>query len=115
MSIAGKKTTAFFVSLILIVSLFGSLCGVKLGLALRLSAPTKSSTSTADPAPPQEDKKPLTPPNILLLFPDQWKYDWDGFHDHYGGSGEKHMPLPLDLPTIRHISEHGTRFKILFP
>ena len=41
------------------------------------------------------------PPNILLLFPDQWRYDWDGRPD---------QNLPLDIPTIRALTKNGTKF-----
>jgi hypothetical protein len=26
-------------------------------------------------------------PNILFLFPDQWRSDWDGEHDNWDGTG----------------------------
>lgn len=46
-------------------------------------------------------------PNILLLFPDQWRYDWDGFErdnqpDIPGGM--------LRVPNTRHVAASGTRF-----
>ena len=32
-------------------------------------------------------------PNILLLFPDQWRWDWDGLHtDRTGGENNLHIP-----------------------
>jgi arylsulfatase len=43
-----------------------------------------------------------TRPNILLLFPDQWRYDWDGLHD---------PKLPLKLPNIRALAASGVRFE----
>ena len=44
-------------------------------------------------------------PNILLLMPDQWRWDWDGAaHDHEGA------PPPLRLPHIQRLREHGTSF-----
>eukprot|EP00757_Euglenozoa_sp_SAG-D1_P009973 gene9973-18900_t len=33
------------------------------------------------------------PPNILLLFPDQWRYDWDSMHPD--------RDLPFVLNTTR--------------
>ena len=39
-------------------------------------------------------------PNILLLFPDQWRFDWDG-----------RGTLPLTLPSIRSLAQRGTHFR----
>ena len=41
-------------------------------------------------------------PNILLLFPDQWRFDWDGLHES--------LDIPLTLPHIAAIAKGGTRF-----
>lgn len=41
-------------------------------------------------------------PNVLLLFPDQWRSDWDGQHSGMG--------IPLKLPTLRSLQNGGTRF-----
>ena len=41
-------------------------------------------------------------PNVLLLFPDQWRSDWDGQHSGLG--------IPLNLPTLRSLQNGGTRF-----
>eukprot|EP00052_Salpingoeca_macrocollata_P023954 m.212495 g.212495 ORF g.212495 m.212495 type:complete len:523 (+) comp22152_c0_seq3:622-2190(+) len=43
-------------------------------------------------------------PNILLLFPDQWRYDWDGMHSDPTGA------IPLQLPTVLGLAQRGTRF-----
>ena len=46
-------------------------------------------------------------PNILLLFPDQWRYDWDGF------SRPNQPDAPgslLHLPNTRSVADRGTRF-----
>jgi len=64
------------------------------------------------PAPPSPPPMPPTPPapappgapNLLLLFPDQWRYDWDGFHTLNTGK------LPLNLPNTKAWAEHGVRF-----
>lgn len=39
-------------------------------------------------------------PNILLLFPDQWRYDWTGFHPG----------LAVRTPNLERIAKRGTRF-----
>jgi len=41
------------------------------------------------------------PPNILLLFPDQWRFDWDG----------RDPALPLNLPNIRALMGRGVKFE----
>mmetsp|Transcript_174560 Transcript_174560/g.554039 ORF Transcript_174560/g.554039 Transcript_174560/m.554039 type:complete len:744 (-) Transcript_174560:317-2548(-) len=41
------------------------------------------------------------PPNFLLLFPDQWRWDWAGFDKD---SAE------LQMPTLQGIASHGTRY-----
>jgi hypothetical protein len=43
-------------------------------------------------------------PNILLLFPDQWRFDFDGRN----AAGD-HV-LPLELPHIRRLTQEGTHF-----
>ena len=44
-------------------------------------------------------------PNIILLMPDQWRWDWDGLpHPHVG-----RMP-PLNLPNIERLRSLGTSF-----
>eukprot|EP01061_Rhynchopus_euleeides_P034807 TRINITY_DN5873_c2_g1_i1.p1 TRINITY_DN5873_c2_g1~~TRINITY_DN5873_c2_g1_i1.p1 ORF type:complete len:513 (+),score=125.84 TRINITY_DN5873_c2_g1_i1:92-1630(+) len=44
-------------------------------------------------------------PNLLLLFPDQWRYDWDGLHGELN-TGK----LPLNTPFLRQMATEGTRF-----
>ena len=58
------------------------------------------------PVPPQPAGKP-TGPNILLLFPDQWRYDWDGFTRENQPDIPGHM---LRVPTTRKVAAAGTRF-----
>ena len=43
-------------------------------------------------------------PNILLLFPDEWRFDWDGFREDNG-------PVPLNVPNLRAFATKGTRFQ----
>lgn len=44
-------------------------------------------------------------PNILLLMPDQWRWDWDGLtHPNVG------MAPPMHLPNINWLRERGTTF-----
>eukprot|EP01063_Lacrimia_lanifica_P004438 TRINITY_DN1248_c0_g1_i1.p1 TRINITY_DN1248_c0_g1~~TRINITY_DN1248_c0_g1_i1.p1 ORF type:complete len:508 (+),score=206.28 TRINITY_DN1248_c0_g1_i1:67-1590(+) len=45
-------------------------------------------------------------PNLLLLFPDQWRYDWDGLTPSIN-TGE----LPLKVPVMHKLAAKGTRFK----
>lgn len=40
-------------------------------------------------------------PNILLLFPDEWRFDWDGLHE---------QPNELKLPNLAKFVKNGTRF-----
>jgi len=43
-------------------------------------------------------------PNFLLLFPDAWRFDWDGF-------ARPHIEEPaLDLPTLKKLASRGIRF-----
>ena len=44
------------------------------------------------------------PPNVLLLMPDQWRYDWDGLHTDDGAI------IDLRLPNLRALQTRGTRF-----
>lgn len=39
-------------------------------------------------------------PNLLLFLPDEWRYDWDTFHDG----------VPLQMPVFRELAARGTRF-----
>ena len=43
-----------------------------------------------------------SPPNILVLIPDEWRWDWAGF-DSGGGPS-------LSMPTTTALAERGTRF-----
>ena len=43
-------------------------------------------------------------PNILLLFPDEWRFDWDGFREDNGA-------VPLAVPNLRAFAAKGTRFQ----
>lgn len=43
-------------------------------------------------------------PNLLLLFPDQWRYDWDGFPTLPTGE------IPLHMPVTKSLAERGVRF-----
>ena len=40
-------------------------------------------------------------PNILLLFPDEWRFDWDGIND---------ATIPLRVPFVQKAAAQGTRF-----
>jgi arylsulfatase A-like enzyme len=40
-------------------------------------------------------------PNLLLLFPDEWRWDWDTFHP---GAAQ------LRMPVLRDLAARGTRF-----
>lgn len=46
-----------------------------------------------------------TQPNILLLMPDQWRWDWDGVAHADAGRAP-----PLHLPNIESLREKGTSF-----
>ena len=46
-----------------------------------------------------------TQPNILLLMPDQWRWDWDGAAHADAGKAP-----PLHLPNIESLREKGTSF-----
>ena len=63
-----------------------------LALALTAFAPLAGAAKTPPP-----------PPNILLLFPDEWRFDWDSFRDDNGR-------VPLTLPILRSLAARGTRF-----
>jgi hypothetical protein len=65
-------------------------------------------TPTPGPAPvPPQPAGPARGPNILLLFPDQWRFDWDGFER----SNQPDIPgAMLHVPTTRSVAARGTRF-----
>eukprot|EP00729_Bicosta_minor_P008181 gene8181-14366_t len=49
----------------------------------------------------------LKKPNILLFFPDEWRYDWGGTHNNpYYNS----TTLPLRTPNFDWVAKTGTRF-----
>eukprot|EP00045_Choanoeca_perplexa_P018446 m.292136 g.292136 ORF g.292136 m.292136 type:complete len:518 (-) comp17823_c0_seq1:5057-6610(-) len=43
-----------------------------------------------------------TKPNLLLLFPDQWRFDWDSMHQE--------LDIPLRMPFLQSVIRNGTRF-----
>lgn len=47
-------------------------------------------------------------PNLLLLFPDQWRWDWDGTYSDPTG------PIPLNVPFLDSFRESGTHFTTAF-
>lgn len=70
-------------------------------------------------------------PNLLLLFPDQWRYDWDGHHSDPTYRKCTHAsslqsaspqtccccatvyhrgPIPLHVPVLDKLAQEGTRF-----
>ena len=62
-------------------------------------------TSVTLRSPPQPAA--ARPPNILLLFPDQWRYDWDGFPR----VNQPNIPGPmLHVPHTRALAARGVRF-----
>jgi arylsulfatase A-like enzyme len=46
-------------------------------------------------------------PNLLLLYPDEWRFDWDGFHQDNGD-------VPLNVPNLRQYAAMGTRFEHVY-
>ena len=47
-----------------------------------------------------EDAKPQRRPNLLLLFPDQWRFDWTSANPE----------LPIRTPHLDRLAKMGTRF-----
>jgi arylsulfatase A-like enzyme len=64
-----------------------------------LIAALGGSALAAPPPPPLGFQ-----PNILLLFPDEWRFDWDGFREDNGA-------VPLAVPNLRAFAAKGTRFQ----
>ena len=48
-----------------------------------------------------------TKPNLLFLFPDQWRWDWLGVHD---GSDTPYGKIPVNTPNIDRLAARGVRF-----
>ena len=48
-----------------------------------------------------------TPPNVLFLFPDQWRWDWLGCHD---GGGTPYGEIPVRTPNLDALADRGVRF-----
>ncbi|MEM1212322.1 MAG: sulfatase-like hydrolase/transferase [Planctomycetota bacterium] len=46
-------------------------------------------------------------PNILFLFPDQWRWDYLGCHD---GSSTPYGNAPVRTPNLNALAQRGTRF-----
>jgi arylsulfatase A-like enzyme len=49
----------------------------------------------------------VQPPNILLFFPDEWRYDWGGLKNNPYYTADE---LPLRTPNFDAIAARGTRF-----
>jgi len=47
-----------------------------------------------------------SPPNILFIFPDQWRWDWLGCHD---GSATPYGDIPVRTPNLDALAARGTR------
>jgi len=70
-------------------------CNVPDLLLLQLAHASNASQMQA-----QEVHQDKQRPNFLLLIPDGWRYDWDGFYSD----------VPLNLPTIKSLASKGVRF-----
>jgi arylsulfatase A-like enzyme len=46
-------------------------------------------------------------PNILFLFPDQWRWDWLGHHD---GAASPYGDIPVRTPNLDALAARGTRY-----
>jgi arylsulfatase len=46
-------------------------------------------------------------PNLLFLFPDQWRWDWLGCHH---GSGTPYGDVPVKTPNLDALAARGVRF-----
>jgi arylsulfatase A-like enzyme len=57
-----------------------------------------------------------SPPNVLLFFPDELRYDWGGLHNnpYYSHNASQPPPLPLFTPHIDALARNGTRFTRAF-
>lgn len=65
--------------------------------ALGSSASRLSGNSAPGPSP-----NDASPPNILLLFPDQWRYDW------VGGFSPN---IPVETPNLSRLAKQGIWFR----
>lgn len=89
-------------------------CHLKSGSWDKTNGQKDTITSpVAPPAPPSPvptpppSVAPVDAPNILLLFPDQWRFDWDGFPR----DNQPDVPAGLlRVPTTRRVAASGTRF-----
>ena len=58
-------------------------------------APLPGPSPPSPTPPPHPPKPPLgIQPNILFLFPDEWRFDWDGFRSDNG-------TVPLMVPNMK--------------
>ena len=69
-------------------------------------APTPTPATTPPIPTPPPSPAPAGAPNLLLLFPDQWRFDWDGVTPQ-----TSHVPgAMLRVPAVRAAAAQGTRF-----
>ena len=59
-----------------------------------------AATLTACAAPAPESDGPARRPNLLLLFPDQWRPDWLGVNP----------AVPVRTPNVDALASRGVRF-----
>lgn len=84
------------------------------GLAFDCPECTSGGTGVPGASPPiPPPYPPPTPapkgsPNLLLLFPDEWRYDWAGFEYNHTSSADTR--IPLHLPVTASVAARGTRF-----
>lgn len=72
-----------------------------------VSPPTPPPSPSPSPYPPPTPAPPGRP-NLLLLFPDEWRYDWAGFP--YPHTSTPSTRIPLRTPVLAGIAANGTRF-----
>jgi hypothetical protein len=65
----------------------------------------KTEPSAAYPTPRSDAE--ATQPNILLFFPDEWRYDWGGLKNNPYYTADT---LPLRTPHFDWVAGTGTRF-----
>ena len=63
------------------------------------ASPASQSRSVSAAATQQQQ------PNILLLFPDEWRFDWDGLRNSSEATDD------LNVPNLRTYASKGTRFE----